>query len=226
MNNEYGTYDVIAPEYVLAGVKQNLGIKNSTEDDLYLLDLINEGAKEIRSPLSFVPAIAQLQIVDAKAKLPIGFVRFAKGNFPIRYVGQDGLIPENAPYTAPAFVNNEFFTASPFQNFSSLAPWNGMVNVVDGYIYFEGNVTEQFVKIAYLSTRLDEQGNVVIPAVAERTIKAYACWKYCLAMRERPDITQAWAIEYKMGKVGLKGKFNLLEAYERPFVEYVVNKLP
>lgn len=225
MNNLYATFDTIDPSYILAGCKQRLGIKNSTDDDLYLLDLINEGAKEIRSPLSFVPAIATLQIVNGKAKLPVGFVRFAKGAYPIRFVGANGQINNTNLPSAPIFLNNEFYTDNPFQDFANLQPFGGVVNMVEGYLYFEGNEDATYCKIAYLSTRLDVQGNVLIPAVAERVVTAYACWKYNLTIKDY-NAAMMFAEEYKRGKSGLKGKFNLTESYEMPYLTYLVNKIP
>jgi len=226
MNNLYATYDTITPEYVLAGCKQMLGIKNSTEDDLYILDLINEGVKSLRSPLNFIPAIATLQIVGGKAKLPDGFVSFPRGKFPIRYVQANGFVdPTLANFTAPLFTNNPFYTQDPFTGFASLAPFNGIVNMANGYLFFEGETDVDFVKIAYMSTNLDYDGNVVIPAVTERAAKAYAGWKYSRTIKDYPAAS-SYEYEYKKCRTGLRGRYNLLQSYEELFVQYVVNSLP
>ncbi len=225
-NSLYGTYEYITSDYVVSGVKMRLGIKNSTEDDLYLKDLCNMGIKELRNLYTLVPAIATLPIVDGKAKLPEGFVKFNKGNYPIVYVNQSGKVDmDNQRWASPLNNNNPFFTDSPFVD-SGFYPYSGLCNVENGYLFFEGNLESQFVKIAYLSTNLDENGEVKIPAIAERTLTAYICWNYCRTIRERPDIIAGYEYEFKKGKQWLKGLSAMPDSNENPYLYNQMNKLP
>ncbi len=227
-NSLYGTYEYITDNYVVAGAKQRLGIKNSTEDDLYLKDLCNEGVKELRNLYTLIPAVATLQIVGGKAKLPEGFVRFNKGNYPIIYVNQDGLIDSSGVGNAIAPVSNNmpFYTDSPFPMGEGYFPYSGVVNVENGYLFFEGGVDRHFVKIAYLSTNIDENGSVRIPAICERTITAYICWKYSMTIKDRPDIIGAYQFEFKKGKQHLRGLSAMPNSNENEYLFNQMNKLP
>jgi len=229
MNNENGSFEYITSAYVVAGAKMNLGIKHSTEDDLYLEDMLNEGVKQLRNLQTFVPAIATLPIEGGKAKLPLGFVRFNKGDFPIRFVESNGQIDTSTSiFTAPVFGNNSFFTDSPFADFAGYLPYTGAVNLSNGYLWLEGTIPNQFLKIAYLSVNVDEAGNILIPAIAERALKAYMCWKYSsVYFKNYPqDIRIGWEREWKFGKKHLKGLAAMNQSFEQPYIDYVINKLP
>lgn len=225
MNSKYGTYETIPISELVAGCKMHLGIKNSTEDDLFLYDLANEGVKQLRNLYTLVPAVATLPIANGKAKLPVGFVRFAKGKFPIRFVQSNGLVNPSTTLNTPIYTNSEFYTDNPFADLEQYLPFTGTVNLVNGYLFFEGNIEESFVKIGYLSTNLDDNGNVVIPAIAERTVRSYVCWCYCRTIKERQDITSAYEWEYKKGKQQLKGLAAMSESFELPMINNLMNKL-
>ncbi len=223
-NALYGTYEYITSDYVVAGAKMRLGIKSSTEDDLYLKDLCNQGIKRLRNLSTLVNAVAQLEIVDKKAKLPTGFVRFNKGDFPIIYVNSSGSASLDSQFgIAPLNNNNPFFEGSPFEGQGWL-PYNGLCNVENGYLFFEGGFDAQFVKIAYLSTNIDQSGEIKIPAIAEDTLIAFVCWNYYRTMNDARY--QSWELEFKKGKQMLKGLAALSGSNEYPYINNQMNKLP
>jgi len=49
MNQLQGTFEYIDQDYVLAGIKSQLGIRESTAEDMVLLDNINQIVKELRN---------------------------------------------------------------------------------------------------------------------------------------------------------------------------------
>jgi hypothetical protein len=93
MNNKQGTYEYITLDYVLAGVKSRLGLRQTTIYDSYLMDAINQVLKRLRSFATENYIVTQLEIDHTsgtpKTKLPNGFIRFVK-TMPIVYVNAQG----------------------------------------------------------------------------------------------------------------------------------------
>ena len=89
-----GIYETVSSDFVLSGVKMRLGLKDSTTEDIYLLDIINRGIKRLRSLGTMIPAQADVPIENFKAVLPDGFIRFTK-TFPIRLFNANQLATGN-----------------------------------------------------------------------------------------------------------------------------------
>lgn len=210
MNQQIGTYEYIDMNFVLAGVKSALGIRESTSDDAFLKDAINTGVKELRIYGTIVPIVTQLEIdresATPKAKLPDGFIRFVK-KYPIVYVnaqgnaisgvstqevtsvitnGEGGLIgmeTNEFPYYGIPFSQPVFANNTFFEN----SPYNanglgtGTVSLVDGYLYFSTNVIADFVKISYIGTNFNG-ADIKIPATAELAVRFFACEAWATMM--------------------------------------------
>lgn len=206
MNQKQGMYEYIDQNYVLAGCKMQLGLRDTTSEDLTLLDYINQIVKELRNFGTQTYIVTQLEIDKdgtPKCKLPDGFIRFVKkgavvfvdaegraisgvSNQVIDSVvtngsgGELGLQQYNFPNNGIPF-SQPYFINNPFYENS---PYNqngyGAVtmNVVDGYIYFSTNLSADFIKIAYLGTNT-ENGIIKIPAYAELAVRYGACEMYC-----------------------------------------------
>ncbi len=209
MNQKGGLYEYIDLEYCKAGAKSKLGLKDTTSEDMFLLDSMNYClVQKLRNFGNNHYIVTQIDIdhegATPKAKLPNGFIRFAKKN-PIVYTTADGhvttgtadgmvelsvstddgsnlgtlTLPSMLGYTnycSPVFVNNAFFENSPFGGNNALG---GTVNQVDGYLFFSDNVIAEFVKIAYYGTYYGDNGKVVIPAYFEGALVNYACHDWC-----------------------------------------------
>lgn len=96
MNNQVGTFEYVTDDYVLAGAKRRLGLRDTTLEDAFLKDLINEcvGIK-LKGAGTRLQIVTQLQIervgdVTPRAKLPAGFIRFTK-KYPIIYTDAAGM---------------------------------------------------------------------------------------------------------------------------------------
>lgn len=207
----------------MAGAKQKLGIKNSTEDDLYLLDMVNAGVKRLRNLMTFVQAVAVLPIdpINFSSKLPPGFVRFNKG-CPIVFTDAQGQANQQSSLIYPVFINNPYFTQSPF--LPQDPGFNITVNIVNGYLFFSSNVASEFCKVSFLSTNLDNNGDVQIPAIAEDTLVAFCCWNFCRTYR-MPEAA-SYEYEYKKGRSWLKGLAASQQSIDEPYTSYLMNKLP
>lgn len=231
MNNSGGLYEYITEDYVLAGAKQDLGLTDSTIYDLYLKDAINLGLKELRNLGTQTPAVTQLHIDNHRCKLPKGFIRFTKIN-PLVYVDVEGRaingtstqditviattaqgsdlgstsIPSSSPvfrYSAPAFINNAFFKDSPYDQSFAIG---GSVNIVNGWLYFSSDVTARYVKIAYMSSAVDDNGDLLIPSYTERALRAFACMRFCRTNFEKySSVFPSYEMEWKRAKADCKG---------------------
>jgi hypothetical protein len=206
MNQLQGTYEYIDLDYVLAGVKMQLGLRDTTSEDIYLRDCLNIILKDLRSFGTTTYIVTQLEIdhegATPKCKLPDGFIRFVKHGS-IVFVNAEGqavpAVNENVqvgvtvngegqelgsttyvfPYQGLVQTQPAFINNAFFEN----SPYDQSrmdavtMNVVDGYMYFSDNLQADFVKIAYLGT-LYENGQIKIPAYAELALTYGACEKW------------------------------------------------
>ena len=246
MNNEVGTFDYITEDYILAGAKRKLGLRDTTIEDSYLKDLINECVgTQLRNAATRVQIVTQLQIertggTTPRAKLPSGFVRLTK-KFPIVYVNAEGMAVNGTTngvieteyvtadgsqlgsqvlpsqnllrsYASPTFINTGFFENSPY---NSNNIFGGAASIQDGYIYFSTNVTAEFVKVAYLGVKQDDNGYLMIPSLCGPAIEAYACWNWCLTnFTTHATVAPVYERIWNAQKRKAKANFNLPDSLE------------
>jgi len=203
MDSKTGTYEFIDQSYLLAGTKMQLGLRDTTVEDGFLLDSINQGVKELRNQGTQVYLVDQLTIdhnyATPRAELPAGFIRFVKKN-PIVYVTADGMVTTGTAdgsvqlitseddgtnlgvLTLPSMIGYSSYCSPVFVNnaffenspYGNIESMGGTVNIVDGYLYFSSNVIAEFVKVAYLGTNFI--GNKIkIPAYCELAVRFFAC---------------------------------------------------
>jgi hypothetical protein len=203
MNQLQGTYEYIDLDYVLAGTKMQLGLRDTTSEDINLRDNLNQILKELRNFGTTTYIVTQLEIdhegATPKAKLPDGFIRFVKhgaiqftdaegraipaiSTNPQRSIavngeGQDiGSITYDFPYQSIRSGQPVYINNAFFKD----SPYDTnnigaiSMNVVDGYLYFSNNLQADFVKIAYMGT-LFEDGQIKIPTYAELALRYGAC---------------------------------------------------
>jgi hypothetical protein len=244
MNEKSGLYSYVTYDYLVAGVKSDLGITDTDIHDLRIKDDINLGVKELKNMGTLIYNVTQLPIDNFRAKLPDGFVRFVKAN-PIVYVDEAG----NAVYgtneagitvtntnsdgggslgsyttanpnfyprlTAPVFINNAFFKDSPYGSGYTMI---GTVNLVDGWLYFSSDVTAEYIKIAYLGANVNSDGDLQIPAYTERALRAFACFRWCRThFNTHGAVLPSYEIEWKKAKAECRGWANMPDSlqYER-----------
>lgn len=255
MNNLGGTYDTIDIEYVLAGCKSDLNLRDSTIEDLYLKDTINLGIKELRNMGTQIPAQGQLPIdqLNFNTKLPSGFIQLLYG-YPIVYTDASGfavnglnnqtitqmivdadgdLIGTNTiPFMSgspfcygPAYESNTFYKNSPYGTNFTLA---GTMRIENGYMWFSTNINAAYVKFMYLSTNIDSNNDLVIPAYCEKGLRAFGNHRYL----RRPDnvqkygnLWQAYYNEWVDEKQGCKAISNRTDGLQMGFINYMWKSL-
>jgi len=257
MNNEVGTFDYVTSNYVLAGAKRKLGLRDTTLEDAFLKDLINECVgTQLRNAATRIQQITQLAIervggITPRAKLPVGFIRLSK-NIPIVYVNAQGKAisgtnsadivvtavstggtyegstnygPISVPVmnSTPTAVNGAFYENNPY---GAGLVFNGSVYVESGYLYFSQDVTADFVKVAYLSLKIDDNGELMIPSLCSPAIEAYACWGWCLSnFTTHGAVAPAHEKIWKNQKRMAKANFNLPSSLDYAVINRTMNSL-
>lgn len=94
MEQNAGMYDYIDMPYLLAGVKSKLGLRETTSEDLFLIDALNFClTQKLKNFGVQTYCVTQLQVerngTTPRVKLPKGFIRFVKKD-PIVYVNAAG----------------------------------------------------------------------------------------------------------------------------------------
>jgi len=252
MNNNIGTYDYITLEYILAGCKQDLGIRDSTIDDLTIKDSINLGLQELELTTgSNTKFIAQLPIdsVTKSCKLPQGFKGFTQ-RCPIVYCDAEGnavngtsnqtvtsIVVDGSGNslgsTTVDFANNwgngygpVFSNNTFFKNspYGSAFNLNGSMEIVNGTMWFSTNVVAEFVKFSFWGVNIDiTTGNIRIPFYCERALRAFACYRY-LRTLEKP-IFQDYYREWCNAKEECRGIANRMDSMQQAFVNGIWKSL-
>lgn len=220
MNNDIGLFDTITADYIVNGAKMELDLVSTTTQDVYLLNKVNEGLGALRNFYTQVPQIAVLDInpVTLSAQVPNGFIRLM-GNNSVRLLDdsvniligdkkQQGNLP--VPPTSDGFFKG------------NLAYYAG-AKVVDGYIYFNNDITQTQCEISYLGTNIDEKGDLKIPAIAYRVLLSFVCseWLY----KNNDKRYAKWDERWRSGKAWLRGIYNTPDELETKLMGYTNNHM-
>lgn len=222
MNNiqDYSTYSVVSLDTVVAGAKMRLGIKNSTEDDMYLKDLAIEGVKKMRAAKSYVQAYAVLPIVNLRAELPSNFVMLNKFNG-VALVDSEGDADFSNGAALPFNTGEPFYKNSPY----TLAPLTraGSFQIQNGYIYFGSTVSQSYVAIMYLAVNQNEDGDIIIPEVYQNYLIPYLCYQWCLTNND--NRFSSYQRSYETNLRAVRGTLNLPDASEQQLIAYKFNTI-
>lgn len=252
-SSKQGIYDYISTEYVLAGVKSRLRLKDTTSEDLYLLDIINRGIKRLRNLGTMIPAQADVPIENFKAPLPPGFIRFTKSlpirlfypsdiNSDVTFTTQESTI-QNGAFDIPTVTQSwggsvsnfhiPVFINSPFLDGLGDLAINGIdkadplitVNVANGYMYFSTNCEYPYVKISYLSSAIDEDGYLMIPAVAEEALTEFALYTFKMDNGRPPVEWMEHKNNWINGKAHVKAILNMPDSEQYQFINRKQNSI-
>lgn len=211
----YARYELITSDEVLTECKFMLGISNTTTYDASLRIYMKRALGEIPSFDLVEYKTAILPICDEPhkmAKLPCGFVRFSEPN-------SISLTDEHNGCYYPRVVNNVMFR----NRRESQDNWNGDVQIANGYIYFDSNITASEVHIYYLSVLLDETDRPLIPQSHARTVQEFMMYQH-----RRTAGDNRWQenqLRWANGKRMLKGQSNTMDVPQKMEVFQVMNSL-
>jgi hypothetical protein len=162
-------------ESVLTSVKEELDLKNTTNEDFYLRRLIKETERNIFSLDQTIQSSEILDIENNMAKLPCDFVMFnITGG--IRFIGVDNMpvgfwiYPTNI--RRPFFTNNSGYGWSTVQQNKQCLYFDGYYNGVDN------SLPSNKVEVGGLFLRKNDLGGMYIPMLHERALIDTTCYKF------------------------------------------------
>ena len=215
MTNDNAIYDTVSENEIVQRVKLKLGISDTLLHDAYLYNSLNDNLRRLRNFFVFPSCIAQIPIdlTTYTAPLPKGFI-ILEGHSPIRTFASIGSLDSSAPY----MPTNGFYKGS-FNN-------NTSARVKDGFIYFGSAVEDTYCQISYIGVALDENGDLLLPRVADMCLTWGVMAEFCL---ERGDALQqakyaTYLHEYKVEKRYIRGLAAENDAQETKRVADINNK--
>ena len=180
-----GRFTTITIEQVLARIKMQLRISDTSNDD-YLQVLIFEAVRHIDSLSIFTKKQAKICMEDGKGELPCDFFRLlAMRGKQSGLCGQQVYIDRNfltdcgceIPNSLPltSVIPNENNILPVLQNYSPTFQFNNNV------MFSNPNNTASEFEMAYMGLNQDENGVFLIYEDFERALTNYACYQYCLS---------------------------------------------
>jgi len=223
------TYEYTTLKQLIARTKVRgmITSSNVAAVDLFLKDVLLEGAKEMGTRQDFVEKTAVLEICDLSVELPCDFVTFDRGNNrnPPLVFTQNGRVDESVYSTmySVVYTGGPFLTCSPY----SSNPGLGIptINIQDGRLWFSNNVTATECTISYLAINLDESGDLKIPANNSRPLINYGVAEYKKAMGESKASWGPYWDRWVDGKFDRRGQSQLLNTFEKSLLSRTMNSL-
>lgn len=179
--------NTISIDEVIARVKPQLRISNTSEYDLYLTMIISEALRHLDAVSLYVKRQCTLDIVDNKAELPIGFMKLIA----MRFIGTtlvnqviNGVMQQvSVPYSQRIYyVDKQFLNDSSIPNSQLLCNFNNTAQIINNYLVFNSDsVLTGTVELAFMGLNVDENGQILIYEEYERALASYACYMFTLA---------------------------------------------
>jgi len=210
----YATYSYIDSDDVLFMAKTKLGLKGVTTCDSDLRLYMQRALGELPSFRLGEYKNATLTICDTPHKmavLPCDFVRFCEEN-PIT------LNDDSFGCYHPRTVNNVL------QKNTTGFSCNGNVQMVNGNLYFDSDVTATEVGIYYLAVITDEFGRKPVPESHAESVEEYMCYMYYRSIGDRANAADAkW--RWSRGKKWVKAKYTQPNTNEKEEIFLIRNSI-
>lgn len=174
---------------ILPKVKLSLRLSGS-DHDVFLLSLILEGARRLRTTETFIIDDCSLTVQNNSFELPCN----AKRLLAYRLSCREGI-----------FVDVPFFKGCCSGNYFNYYP---TVKQNGSTYYFVDPVTDgSTVDIAYTRLNTDGDGLIVINEEQEIALKNYACWQFALSYPEKytPLQIRTWEKDYQYQSAYCRG---------------------
>lgn len=156
---------------VIARAKMELGIENTTDYDPYLLLKADEAMRQINDLSMFEFRTETVPMDSGTAPLPCGLVRVVA----IWFTDADGNRCTPAPYVHQEIVN---YCDCDTSGCPILMGHTYQIN--GNHIVFHSGsaMTASEVTVAFVGSRLDDNGQPCIPETHDRAVQAYIKWRY------------------------------------------------
>ncbi len=171
---------IISSEQILASVKQELRLADTTRHDIWLMELIDNAARRLGSQETIVISNCRVKVSDNKIVLPSDAIRI------IAFTGACG-------WFNGTFVDVPFFDrcgcSRRYPSLWSIAMQQDMV------LYFINEVSDGVeFDIAYIKANRDGAGRMIIREEQEIACINYACWRFSNAYPDAytPSQSMTW----------------------------------
>ncbi len=174
---QVGAFQYISLVEAVEAAKEDLRIQDTTEHDPYLFRKADEALRHTGAYKNYVKKVCKVDILDGRAKLPVGLQRLTG----LRFVDGNGIC-YGQPYLDLDFLNN-CGCNDVAGNYGNL--YNPH-EVQDGYIVFHdpSNISATQANIAYMGRNVDSDGVMYMSDREERAVIAYLCYHFSLAYPE------------------------------------------
>lgn len=187
-----GRYTEIGIDQVIARIKMQLRLVNTTEWDDYFEVVIEEGLRSLRPLSMYKKQQCKLEIVDRKGKLPAGFYQLLGIRYDLPVVGGE----ESANCVTALYVDKKFLSDCGCDTATgTIYDYNMGFQIVGQYVHWNTDISDTTMTLAYYGFNLDENGRIVIYEDYERALMSYACYQY----------TMSWPDKYP---VSLRAEYN------------------
>lgn len=209
---------IITSEQIITRAKFRLRLADTTEHDLYLLRLIEEGARGLNASSTFTVQCKTVEIDCASAKLPDSYDSLIAFSFNNNgscsgCCGAATVDPTPPSDTQIVICSCRGLYGVYTQNNIILQHgtygWYGNYFSINGnYLVFPSTITATQVTIYYRGFNQDDDGMMILDEELSRGLSAYAAGQFATDFQESytPEQRARWLQEWKdqMGKVNSK----------------------
>lgn len=181
---------------ILTSAKQILRLSDTTEQDIFLSSLINEGARRLSTNETFIIKNCTVTVNNSRFYLPDGCKQL------LAFRAKNSCIPG-------VFADLNFFKQCGCNiNSTSLGSIVNILDVQGRWAYFILSVPDgSEFEIAYQALNTDEDGLMVIDEEAAIAVQSYAAWRFAVSYPENYQKAQwmDWKEDYMFQAAKCRG---------------------
>lgn len=180
------TFSTISVEEVIARIKMQLRIGDSSFDD-YFSVMVYESLNSLNALSQFIKKQCQLTFEGSTAKLPEDYVRYLALKLDVANDTTNDPIANQILNGCQMFLYADlnFLTKCGCDTNGALN-WNrGGFQINQGFIHLNSSVEVLEATLAYMGKNVDKDGRSVIEERYERAVSSYCCYMFTLAWAEK-----------------------------------------
>jgi hypothetical protein len=198
-----GTYDTVPIDYARDGAKLLLQLRHTTEYDDVLDFHITRGIQRLKINSTVVKNNCKIPVCNGfSAKLPKGLIQLLAIRVPCGETVENSDAERGVNYTI--YIDKNFF--KDCNDSSSYGSWENTMQIRDGYIYFNQEISEAEIEIAYKGTNVDENGDMIIYERYLPALEFYAASMFGLSNPKLYPQWSQWKTDFINEKKALAGE--------------------
>ena len=209
---------IVSSEQILVRTKGRLRLMWMTENDLYLLKLLEEGARSLNASSAFTVQCVTREIDCNSAALPDNYDSLIGFSFNTASGECSGCCGHATTQPDPSETQIVICTCRGFYGYYSQNNiilqhgswgWYGNYFAINGnFLTFPSTITATEVTIYYRGFNTDDNGFMILDEELERGLSAYAAYQFATDYPESytPEQRQRWLAEWTAQKSFVNGK--------------------